>query len=312
MRKLSIVASCYNEEKTVKAVYDVITEMFKRELSNSDYELIFVYDFSTDKTREYIRELCEKDKQHCKAVFNAANFGFSRNIFSALQQGTDSDATFLFFADMQDPPELLPEFVKQWEEGQKVVIGRKLDSTEGHFITFLRKSYYKVIDILAETKQISNFNGFGLYDKSFIEILRNIGDLKPYFKTVVAEYATTYGTVFYHHRDSERSSSYSMYKNYDLAMEGITSSTKKLMRLATLLGVLLGCFSFIYAIYVAIRKIYFWDSYPVGTASLLVGVFLIGGFILFFIGVLGEYVMSINLKTMNKPRVVIGEKINYD
>lgn len=312
MKKISVIASCYNEETTVENVYKVISGLFENELKDYLYELIFVDDFSSDNTRDLIRKVCKNDPIHCKAIFNAANFGFSRNVFSAIQQGTDSDATFLFFADMQDPPELLPEFVKQWEEGKKVVIGRKLDSTEGWFITKLRKAYYNVIDLLAETKQISSFNGFGLYDKSFIEVLRQIGDIKPYLKSIVAEYATDYGTVFYHHRDSERKSSFSFYKNYDLAMEGITSSTKKLMRLSTFLGCGLGLISIIYAIYVIIRKLVNWNSFPVGMASLIVGVFLIGGVILFFIGVLGEYVMSINLKTTNKPRVVIGEKINYE
>ena len=241
-----------------------------------------------------------------------ANFGFSRNVFSALQSAS-GDAVFLVFGDLQDPPELLPEFVRKWEAGNKVVIGQKVASDESLFMNWMRKGYYRVIRSLSDKPQIEEFNGFGLYDKKFIEILRDINDVQPYLKTIVSEYAPNHETVVYHHHKSGRGkSNFNFYRNYDFAMEGITSSTKKLLRMATFMGAGLGMFSVAYAVFVFVRKILFWDTYPLGQASIMIGIYLIGAIQLFFIGVLGEYMLSVNVRTMRKPRVVIDERINFD
>ncbi|PWT26185.1 glycosyl transferase [Butyrivibrio fibrisolvens] len=311
MKKISIVVPCYNEENSIEALYKVITDMFHDQLSSYDYELILADDFSKDRTREIIARMCKEDK-HVKAVFNMANFGFSRNVFSALQEMT-GDAAFLVFGDMQDPPQLLPEFIKKWEAGCKVVIGQKTASDENKFMTFMRKRYYGLIRMLSERPQIEEFNGYGLYDKKFIDILRDIDDVQPYLKTVVSEYAPNHGVVYYHHQKSVRGkSNFNFYKNYDFAMEGITSSTKKLLRIATFLGAGLGLFSIIYSIYVFVMKLISPDSFPAGTASIMIGVYIIGSAQLFFIGVLGEYMLSVNLRTMKKPRVVVDKRLNFD
>lgn len=311
MKKISVVVPCYNEEKSVVTLYSCIQKIFADELKNYDYELIFVDDYSTDETRKIIRELCEKNN-HVKAVFNMANFGFSRNVFSALQQA-EGDAAFLVFGDLQDPPELLPEFIKKWEEGHRVVVGQKIQSDENRFMYFLRSVYYYWISKLSDKKQIRQFTGYGLYDKQFLKIMREIGDLQPYLKAVVAEYVTDYAVVKYRQKKSGRGkSNFNFYRNYDFAMEGITSSTKKLMRVATFSGAGLGVLSAIYGIYVVLRKIIFWTTYPFGIASISAGIFLLGSIQLFFIGILGEYVLSINTRTMKKPRVIIEEKINFE
>lgn len=311
MKKISVVVPCYNEENSVIEMYNRIRKVFETRLTNYEYELIYVDDYSKDNTREIIRELCGQDK-HVKAVFNMANFGFSRNIFSSILQG-DGDAVFLVFGDLQDPPELLPQFVKKWEEGSKVVIGKKIRSDENKFMCFMRSCYYFWIDELSEKKQIRHFNGYGLYDKKFVKVISEIEDSQPYIKAVVSEYAAGYAVVEYAHKKSSRGkSNFNLYKNYDFAMEGITSSTKKLMRIATFSGAVLGLLCAVYGIFVFIRKLLFWSSYPLGMASLSVGIFLLGAIQLFFIGILGEYVLSINTRTMRKPRVVIDEKINFD
>lgn len=311
MKKISVVVPCYNEENSIENLYQIVARMFSEQLNQYTFELILADDYSSDRTRQIIRGLCQKDSR-VKAVFNMANFGFSRNVFSALQAST-GDAAFLVFGDLQDPPELLPEFIKQWEGGCKVVIGQKMASDEGRAISIMRKGYYSMIRKLSDRPQIEEFNGFGLYDKKFINVLKEIEDVQPYLKTVVSEYAPDHGVVLYHHHKSERGkSNFNFYRNYDFAMEGITSSTKKLLRMATFLGAGLGVLSAIYAIYVFVRKILFWDTYPLGQASIMVGVYLLGAIQLFFIGILGEYMLSVNLRTMRKPRVVVDEKINFN
>lgn len=311
-KKISVVVPCYNEEKSVFLLYETVAEMFRNKLCQYNYDLIFIDDYSKDKTREKIRELCEKDKEHVRAAFNVSNFGFSRNVFSALTMA-DGDAAFLVFGDLQNPPELLPEFIDKWEKGSKVIIGQKRGSNEGKFMCLMRKLYYDVIGILSDKSQIKQFNGFGLYDKEFINVLKQIDDVQPYLKQVIAEYASDYSIVPYQQKESNRGrSNFNFYRNYDFAMEGITSCTKKLMRLSTLCGVILGIFSAFYAISVIIKKILNWSSYPFGMASITVGIFFLGAMQLFFIGILGEYILSINTKTLKRPRVIIGEKINFE
>ena len=311
MKKISVVVPCYNEEQSLDNLYGTICNVFESKLNNYDFEIILADDYSRDNTRNIIRQLCKKDSR-VKAVFNMANFGFSRNVFSALSYAT-GDAAFLVFGDMQDPPELLPEFVEKWEKGSTVVIGKKIGSDEAKIMTFFRKCYYDLIDLISDRKQIRDFNGYGLYDKSFLEVLKKIEDLQPYLKTVISEYAPDYDVVPYRHHESMRGkSNFNLYRNYDFAMEGVTSSTKKLMRISTFIGAILGVVSGIYAISVFIRKLLFWDTFPLGLASIMIGVYMLGAIQLFFIGVLGEYMLSINTKTMKKPRVVVKEVINFE
>ncbi|MCI2048239.1 MAG: glycosyltransferase [Lachnospiraceae bacterium] len=310
-KKISVIVPCYNDEKSVVSLCATVREMFGGPLKDYDYDIIYADDDSADGTRAKVRELCAADR-HVRAVFNMANFGFSRNVFSALQE-SDGDAAFLVFGDLQDPPELLPEFVRKWEAGSKVVVGRKIASDESHIMNWWRNCYYRVIRALSEKPQIEEFNGYGLYDRRFIEVLRNIGDVQPYLKTVVSEYAPDCASVEYrHHKSGRGRSNFNFYKNYDFAMEGITSSTKKLLRASTYLGAGLGIISVIYALYVLIRKLTSWNTYPAGLASIMIGVFILGSAELFFIGILGEYVLSINTRTMRKPRVIVDERIGFD
>ena len=312
MKKISIIVPCYNEWKSVCELHNRVLNMFENELKQYDFEIIFVDDYSKDNTRDEIRKLCKKDKNHVKAIFNSTNFWFSRNIFSSFQYWK-GDVMFLVFWDLQDPPELLPEFIKKWEDWNKIVIWEKIWSEENAIISFCRKTYYNLIWILSETSQIKNFNWFWLYDRSFVEVINQIDDMSPYLKQVIAEYSNNYGVVKYEHKKSSRGkSNFNFYRNYDFAMEWITSSTKKLMRLSTLISSILMIFSIVYACYVFVKKLIYWDSYPIWIASLTIWIFLLWSIILFFIWVLWEYVLSINTKTLRRPRVVIWEKINFD
>lgn len=311
MKKITVTIPCWSEEKSIRQMYDRLLNVFSGQLPQYDYEIIFVDDCSLDNTRQEIRKLCALDK-HVKGVFNARNFGFNRNVFASLQYG-DGDVTFMLFGDLQDPPELLPQMIAEWETGHKVVVGQKTKSKEPWLIYSLRTLYYNVIDRLADSRQIQHFNGYGLYDKAFIDVMRRIEDPNPYLKGLVSEFGINIKVIQYEQAESLRGKSgFNFMKYYDVAMLGITSYTKILMRVATFLGAALGTFSTCLALFVLISKLLNWNTYPYGTASILVGVFFIGAVQLFFMGILGEYILSINTRTMWRPLVVVEEKLNFD
>lgn len=309
-RTISVVIPSFNEERSVQEMFDRLTAVFRDQLPQYDYEIIFVDDFSTDGTRAEIRRLAKQDTR-VKAVFNARNFGFHRNVFSALTYGS-GDATFMLFGDLQDPPENLPQFVRAWESGKQVVIGQRRSSDEGFVMTGLRHLYYAVIRTFSDTTQIPRFTGYGLYDRDFLRVLDEIDDIQPFFKAVVAEYGLNVEIIQYDQAKSARGkSNFNFLRNYDFAMQGITSSTKLLMRLATFIAAIIGVICLGLAVFVLINKLINWDTYPVGEASTTVGIFFLGAVQLFFIGVLGEYILSINSRVTQKPRVVVGERVNF-
>lgn len=311
MKKISVSIPCWAEEKSVRQMYERLTKVFREQLPQYDYEIIYVDDYSPDNTREEIRKLCAENRR-VKAVFNARNFGFNRNVFAALQYGT-GDATFMLFGDLQDPPEILPQMVAEWEKGKKVIVGQKTKSQEPHLMYALRTIYYNVIGKLSDSRQIQHFNGFGLYDKAFVDVMRQIDDPNPYLKGLVAEFGMDISIIQYEQSESLRGKSgFNFMKYYDVAMLGITSYTKILMRVATFLGAALGVFSCFLAMFVLITKLLAWDLYSYGTASILIGVFFIGAVQLFFMGILGEYILSINTRSMRRPLVVVGESLNFD
>lgn len=311
MKKISVVIPCYNEQNSVEEMYNRIKTIFSTELTEYDYEIIYVDDCSPDDTAIEIRKLCKKDNK-VKAVINAKNFGFHRNVFECFNYAS-GDAAFMIFGDLQDPPEMLPKFVEKWEEGHKCVVGQRSRTDEGWLMTRCRKIYYNIINTLGEKKQIQMMNGFGLYDRQFLDVIKNIEEISPYFKTIISEFGMDLVVVQYEQALSKRGkSNFNFWRNYDFAMSGITSSTKMLMRISTFIGVFVGLCSLIFAVYVFVNKLLNWDSYPIGTASVIVGVFFLGSLQLFFIGVLGEYILSINERISRKPRVVVAEKINFE
>ena len=310
-KKISVAIPCYNEEKSVKKMYDRLTAVFKNKLQNYDYEIIYVDDCSKDNTWNEIKKVAKTDK-HVKGVHNAKNFGINRNLFSTMLYG-DGDATFMLFGDLQEPPEMLVDFVKEWENGHKVAIGQKVRSKENKIMYFIRKIYYKIMDVFSDTPQISLFNGFGLYDKSFIDVLRQIDDPNPYFKGIVAEFGMDVKILPYTQEKSLRGKSgFNFMSCYDYAMLGITSYTKFFMRIATFISVFLGFLSIILAIIVFINKLIHWDAFSYGTALILVCVLFISAVQLFFLGILGEYILNINTRSMKRPLVVIGEKVGFE
>lgn len=311
MKKISVIVPCFNEERSVHIMHKKITDMFSEELKEFDYELIFVDDYSVDNTRNELEKICINDKK-VKAIFNAKNFGFNRNVFYSLMQGS-GDAVFLVFGDLQDPPELLLEFVRKWNQGYKVILGQKIKSKENKFVYFLRTIFYKMMDSISQVKQIQHFNGFGLYDKDFVNVIKTIDDPQPYLKGIVGEFGMKQCIIKYNQEKSARGkSNFNFFKYYDVVMLAVTSYTKILMRIATFIGGFVGIISLIVAIIIFINKILNWDTYPIGIAALTVGVFFIGAVQLFFIGILGEYILSINTRTLKRPLVVAEKKINFE
>ena len=311
MKTISILVPTYNEQDNVELVYDRVTEVMTKQLPNYAYELVFIDNGSEDRTRELIRGLCAKDKR-VKAIFNARNFGYSRSHFYGLTQMT-GDAVMLVHADLQNPPELIPEFVKKWEQGPKVIIGIKNKSKENGFVYFVRGIYYKMMKAMSEVEQIEHFTDFELLDQSFIEVLRKIDDPVPYLRGIVSELGFKMERVYYTQNKREHGKSYAnFFKMYDFAMLGITAYSKTLLRMATFVGGGLAGISILVAIITFIRKLLDWNSFSLGAAATTIGVFFLGAVQLFFIGILGEYVLSINSRVIKRPLVIEESRINFD
>lgn len=312
-KKISIVIPCYNEQDNVAAIAAAVKKQFdiSELLGKYDYEILFMDNASKDETRERIRELAAEDR-HIKAIFNAKNFGqFNSPYYGMLQ--TDGDATMLMAADFQDPPELIEQYVAGWEEGYKIVIGIKAHSTDGNFIYALRCLYYKLIRKFSQVDQIEHFTGFGLYDKAFIEVLRKLDDPTPFLRGIVAELGFKRKEIPYDQpKRRAGKTSNNLYTLYDAAMLSFTSYTKVGLRLAVFAGAVCSLVSMVIALIYLIMKLVWWDRFPAGSAPMLIGMLFIGSVQTFFIGLLGEYVLSINQRVMKRPLVVEEERINFD
>lgn len=310
MKKISVVVPTFNEEDNVEPMAKAISELFQNELKKYDYELIFIDNDSHDTTRIKLRALCQQCEK-VKAIFNATNFGWMRSPVYGLQQ-TDGDAAVLLCADFQEPVEMIPKFVKEWEDGYKIVVGIKKSSKESKIMYFLRTCYYNLIGKFATVQQIEHFTGFGLYDRKFIEILRDLHDPMPYIKGIVAELGFKRKEVAYEQQKRKAGKSKGSFWNlYDTAMLGITSYTKMFLRLATIGGFICSGISLVIAIIFLIMKLTMWYHFPMGMAPVLIGMFLIGAIQLFFTGLLGEYILNINVRVMDRPLVIEEERINF-
>ena len=310
-KTISIMVPTYNEEENVELMYKALKEMFKKDLPNYQYEILFIDNKSQDNTRKLIRKICEKDK-NVKAIFNAQNFGQFNSPYYGLLN-TTGDCTIMVAADFQDPIEMIPKFVKEWENGYKIVIGIKTKSQESKIVYLLRSLYYKLIKKFSEVDQIEHFTGFGLYDKEFVKILKDLDDPEPYLRGIVAELGFERKEIPFTQPKRERGkSSNNWYKLYDGAMLGITSYTKIGLRFATILGFIVSFLSVLVAFIYLILKLCMWNTFQAGIAPLIIGVFLLGGLQIFFLGFLGEYILKMNQRIMHRPLVVVEEKLNIN
>jgi len=308
MKTISIITPCFNEEENVQELY----ERIQKAMENLDYEYehIFIDNASTDRTVELLRGIAAQDKR-VKVIINTRNFGHIRSPYYGLLQGS-GDAIISMVSDLQDPPEMISEFIKKWEEGYKIVIGVKTHSEESGLFYFLRSLYYRTLRKLSDIQLIDNFTGFGLYDKQVIEILRNIEDPYPYFRGLIADIGFEYAQIeFTQPRRKRGISKNNFYTLYDMAMLGVTSYTKVPLRLATMLGFLSALLSFIIGFIYLVFKLINWQDFSLGIAPVIIGIFFMGSVQMFFLGIVGEYIGSIYTLAVRRPLVIEKERINF-
>jgi glycosyltransferase involved in cell wall biosynthesis len=302
---------CYNEEENVRPIYEAVRDQLTSNCGGYDYEILFIDNKSQDRTREIIREICASDK-HVKAIFNVKNFGQFNSPYYAMLQ-TTGDCTITMCADFQDPPEMIPKFVAAWEEGYKVVIGKKTKSKENPFIYWLRGRYYRMLKKMSSTEIIEQFTGFGLYDRSFIDVLRELDDPTPFMRGLVAELGPERKEIEYEQPRRRAGKTHNnFYTLYDAAMLSFTSYTKNGLRIATIAGFVISMISSLIGLVYLVMKLVFCYKFTAGHAPMMIGIFFMGGLILAFMGFLGEYVMAINARVMNRPLVVEEERINFE
>ena len=311
MKKISVILPTYNEEDNVIPLSKEIVNIFNNELNNYDYEIIFTDNNSIDSTREKIISLCQENK-NIKAIFNAKNFGQFRSPFNAMINA-NGDCVILMVSDFQDPPKIIVDFVREWESGYKIVIGIKNKSKENLIMRFIRTLYYKLMKYISDIEHIEHFTGTGLYDKSFVKTISVLDDPDPYIRGIVSELGYKIKKINYEQQNRKAGKSKNnFFTLYNIAMISITNYSKIVLRLSTMIGFLFSFLSFIFGLIYFIYKIIYWHSFNVGIAPLILGVFFIGSIQLFFLGLIGEYIVNINDRLMKRPLVIEEKRINFD
>lgn len=313
MKKISIMIPCYNEVENVEPISEAVVDVMETQLAQYDYEILFIDNASTDGTRDKLETICAGNKK-IKAIFNVTNFGQFNSPFYGMCQ-TTGDCTIPLCCDFQDPVELIPVFVKKWEEGHRIVSGIKTTSKEPGILYFLRTMYYKIIKNMSSVKMIEHFTGFGLYDKTFIALLKQLDDSIPFIRGIVAEYGAGFNMTEIEYEQPQRRAGKThnnFYSLYDAAMLSFTSYTKIGLRLATWIGFIMGSLSLIVAVVYFVMKLCNWYGFQAGQAPMIIGIFLLGSMQLFFIGFMGEYILNINTRVIHRPIVVEEKRINFD
>ena len=311
MSRISILVPCFNEEENVVPMSQALTSLMRDQLAEYDYEIVFIDNHSVDRTRLLIEEVCRTDK-HIKAIFNSRNFGQFNSPYYGILQCT-GDCVIVICADFQDPVDLIPRFVEEWEKGYKIVCGIKTASRENKIMRLMRTCYYRLIRKMSSTEQIEHFTGFGLYDRSFVEVLRSLNDPTPFLRGIVAELGFSRKDIPYEQAKRRAGKTHNnFFTLYDAAMLSFTSYTKIGLRMASFLGMIIACISVIIGVVYLILKLCHWHQFPMGSAPALIGMFFLGAVQLFFIGFLGEYILNINTRVMNRPLVIEEKRINFE
>lgn len=311
MKKVSIMIPCYNEQENVLPISEAVVAQMEG-FAEYDYEILFIDNCSQDGTRPLLRKICAKNPK-IRAIFNAKNFGQFNSPYYGLCQ-TTGDCTISLCCDFQDPVEMIPRLLREWEQGYQIVCAIKTSSKENRLMYAIRSLYYRTLKRTSRIEQIEHFTGFGLYDKSFIEVLRALDDPTPFIRGIVAELGSRVKLIEYEQARRRAGRTHNnFFSLYDAAMLSFTSYTKIGMRLASFLGILMSSGSFLAAVVCLVLKLinpsYFFTT---GTAAILLTVLFVGGVQLFFIGFAGEYLLSINARTMRRPLVIEEERINFD
>ena len=307
---LNIVTPCFNESENIDELYTRICKVIEP-LEKYNFEILFIDNASTDNTVELLKELANKDSR-VKIIVNVRNFGHIRSPYWGVIQSRGA-ASIYMASDLQDPPEYIPHFITVWEQGWKVVWATKPSSNKNFLRHSISKLYYKTLDKISDVHLVRDATGFGLYDHAVLEHVRKINDPYPFFRGLICELGYPIKTIdFVEPRRTGGISKNNFYSLYDIAMLGIVSHSLVPIRIAGMLGLLIGIFSLITAVIYAFLKLMYWDTFPIGVAPLIIGVFLMFSLLFIFISLLGEYIGSIHTYVKNRPIVVEKERINFD
>lgn len=304
---IGIVLPCYNEESNVDELYDRLVKVLDG-LPDYTFEVLFIDNASTDGTVEKIKSLIARDPR-VKLIVNARNFGHVRSPFHGLLEAP-GDCVIVLATDLQDPPELIPQFLEQWDRGASMVLGKKRTSEESPAFFALRGLYYKLARAMAEVPLLEHVTGFGLYDRRVIEIMRGLNDPYPYARGLIAEIGLPYVTIPYDQPLRKRGiTKNNFYALFDMALLGITSHSKVPLRAATIMGFLLSGLSLFVAILFLVLKLTFWYALPAGYAPVVIGVFFLGSVQIFLIGLLGEYIGAVLTQVRHRPLVIEKDRL---
>ena len=312
MKKISLISSCYNEEENLDTLYDRVIKAIEPYSNNYEFEYILLDNGSCDNTEGKLRELAQKDKR-IKVILNARNFGHIRSPYYGMVQ-CSGDAIIYLASGLQDPPELIGDFIKKWEEGYKIVLGKKTQSEESFPMFMIRTAYYELISRIADddTSLVKNCTGFGLFDRCVIDIIKQLDDPYPYIRGLICDIGFEKAFVEYKQPSRRRGiSKNNFYSLYDNAMIGIVKHSKVPLRLMTFLGFGLSFLSLGVAVFYFILKLMFWNEFALGLAPIIISLFFLGSVQLFCMGVLGEYIGAIYTRVNKKPVVVEKERINF-
>ncbi|MFL6451421.1 MAG: glycosyltransferase family 2 protein [Bryobacteraceae bacterium] len=310
MKTISIITPCYNEEGNVRELYNRVRAAMIS-VGRYRYEHIFIDNSSQDRTVAVLKEVARED-QNVKVIVNARNFGHIRSPFHAFLQ-TTGDAVIGIVADLQDPPDMIPQMIEKWEEGYSMVLCLKTASQEHKLMFWIRTQYYRLVQRLSSIDTFENFTGFGLYDRAVVEAARSFGDAYPYFRGMIAEIGLPYYTLsFEQPRRSRGITKNNFYTLYDVAMLGITNLSKVPLRLVTFLGFISSAFSMLAALAYLVYKLVFWSNFSLGVAPLVIGLFFLGSVQLVSMGILGEYIGAIHTQVMKRPLVIEKERVNFE
>ncbi len=309
MKKISVVSPAYNESGNVQPLVERVRTVFAG-LPQYDYEHIIIDNASTDTTVDELRVLAAEDP-HVKVIVNARNFGHIRSPHHAMMEA-DGDAIVVLLSDLQDPPELIAEFIRDWELGWKVVVGIKTTSEESGLMYRVRTLYYKTVERLTSVQVLQHYTGFGLYDRQVMDVVRRYGDPYPYFRGMVAEVGFPIKQIAYGQKRRMRGiTKNNFYTLYDMAMLGITNLSKVPLRMVTFGGFVFAAISLILGMIYLLAKLIFWSHFELGLAPTMIGLFFLGSVQLIAIGIIGEYVGSIHTIVQNRPLVTEKERINF-
>jgi polyisoprenyl-phosphate glycosyltransferase len=310
MKTISVVTPCYNEEQNVQELYERVRAVMVS-LGGYRYEHIFIDNASRDNTVAILKQIAARDR-NVKVIVNARNFGHIRSPIHAVHQAS-GDAVIGIVADLQDPPEMIRDFIREWENGYPMVLAIKATSEENRLVFWLRTKYYRLVKRLSSIETFENFTGFGLYDRKVIDIVKSFEDPYPYFRGMIAEIGLPHRElVFKQPRRKRGITKNNLYTLYDMAMLGITNLSKVPLRIVTFTGFFCSLVCILVGIAYFFYKLLFWNSFSVGIAPLVIGIFFFGSIQLMSMGILGEYVGAIHTQVQRRPLVVERERVNFE